>query len=203
MLLPELLISYQQLLCFLERVNHVESIEATLYPIVSDINTFYLSNFILVFLLIGVGLWYSIKTRFVQLSLLLRGKEQRVRQPVAARQKHDSGMSLVPGARHRHRRSGRYGQHRRRVRRDPLTGGPGAIFLIVWPIAFSAYYTSRGSDRPGRPARRKGMARSRAAPCTITAPLRGFGKFSAGFADASRWRSASAAWCSPIPTRFD
>ena len=36
-----------------------ESIEATLYPIVCDINT-YLSNYILVFLLLGVGLWYSI-----------------------------------------------------------------------------------------------------------------------------------------------
>ena len=43
-----------------------ESIESTLYPIVCDINT-YLSNYILVFLLLGVGLWYSIKTRFVQL----------------------------------------------------------------------------------------------------------------------------------------
>ena len=102
-----------------------ESIESTLYPIVCDINT-YLSNYILVFLLIGVGLWYSIKTRFVQLrcfkegwnsvfgnlmeldctmqpksreaaaskppkihraaALLQRGLEQRVRQPVAARQ---------------------------------------------------------------------------------------------------------------------
>ena len=42
-----------------------ESIESTLYPIVCNINT-YLCNYILVFLLLGVGLWYSIKTRFVQ-----------------------------------------------------------------------------------------------------------------------------------------
>ena len=64
-----------------------ESIESTLYPIVCDINT-YLSNYILVFLLLGVGLWYSIKTRFVlrAAALLQRGLEQRVRQPVAARQ---------------------------------------------------------------------------------------------------------------------
>ena len=48
-----------------------ESIESTLYPIVCNINT-YLSNYILVFLLLGVGLWYSIKTRFVQLRCFKR-----------------------------------------------------------------------------------------------------------------------------------
>ena len=63
------------------------SIESALYPIVVNINT-YLSNYILVFLLVGVGLWYSIKTRFVQVrcfgegmkkvfgNLSLRGKKQ-------------------------------------------------------------------------------------------------------------------------------
>ena len=40
-------------------------IEEVLYPIVCKINE-YLSSYILVFLLIGVGLWYSIRTRFVQ-----------------------------------------------------------------------------------------------------------------------------------------
>ena len=40
-------------------------IESTLFPIVSKINE-YLSNYILIFLLVGVGLWYSIRTRFVQ-----------------------------------------------------------------------------------------------------------------------------------------
>ena len=37
----------------------------TLLPIVQKING-YLSDYILVALLIAVGLWYSIKTRFVQ-----------------------------------------------------------------------------------------------------------------------------------------
>ena len=41
------------------------SLEAVLYPIVCHIND-YLSSYILVFLLIGVGLWYTIRTRFVQ-----------------------------------------------------------------------------------------------------------------------------------------
>ena len=52
-----------------------------LLPIVQKING-YLSDYILVALLIAVGLWYSIKTRFVQVrSLRARAWRQRVRQP--------------------------------------------------------------------------------------------------------------------------
>ena len=40
------------------------AIENALYPVVYDLNA-YLSNYVLVFLLIAVGLWYSIRTRFV------------------------------------------------------------------------------------------------------------------------------------------
>ena len=36
----------------------VQSLESALMPIVVNINT-YLSNYILVFMLLGVGLWYS------------------------------------------------------------------------------------------------------------------------------------------------
>ena len=43
----------------------LQSIEKTLYPIVVSINE-YLSSYILIFLLVAVGLWYTIKTRFVQ-----------------------------------------------------------------------------------------------------------------------------------------
>ena len=50
-------------------------LEATLFPIVSTINT-YLSNYILVFLLIGVGLWYSIRTRFVQIRCFGEGMKK-------------------------------------------------------------------------------------------------------------------------------
>ena len=39
--------------------------ETLLYPIVCKINE-YLSSYILIFLLLGVGLWYSVRTRFVQ-----------------------------------------------------------------------------------------------------------------------------------------
>ena len=44
----------------------------TLLPIVQKING-YLSDYILVALLIAVGLWYSIKTRFVQLRCFKEG----------------------------------------------------------------------------------------------------------------------------------
>ena len=48
----------------------LESLEATLYPIVTTINS-YLSNYILVFLLVGVGVWYTIRTRFVQFRMFV------------------------------------------------------------------------------------------------------------------------------------
>ena len=50
----------------------IESIEAALFPIVCKINE-YLSNYILVFLLLGIGFWYSIKTRFVQIRCFKEG----------------------------------------------------------------------------------------------------------------------------------
>ena len=43
----------------------LQALESALYPIVVNINN-YLSSYILVFLLIGVGLFYSIRTRFIQ-----------------------------------------------------------------------------------------------------------------------------------------
>ncbi len=57
-----------------------------LLPIVQKING-YLSDYILVALLIAVGLWYSIKTRFVQVRHFKEGLEQRVRQPQSPRRK--------------------------------------------------------------------------------------------------------------------
>ena len=50
-------------------------IESTLFPIVSKINE-YLSNYILIFLLVGVGLWYSIRTRFVQVRCFGEGMKK-------------------------------------------------------------------------------------------------------------------------------
>lgn len=53
------------------------TIEDVLYPIVVEMNN-YLSSYVLIFLLIGVGLWYSVKTRFVQVCYLGAVKFYRV-----------------------------------------------------------------------------------------------------------------------------
>ena len=53
----------------------------TLLPIVQKING-YLSDYILVALLIAVGLWYSIKTRFVQVRHFKEGWNSRSEERV-------------------------------------------------------------------------------------------------------------------------
>lgn len=105
----------------------------TLYSFVCNVNT-YLSNYILVFLLIGVGLWYTIKTRFVQIRFFGEGMKKVFGNLRFKGEKQDSGMTSfqalataiaaqvgtgnIVGA------SGAI-----------LTGGPGAIFWM-WVIAF-------------------------------------------------------------------
>ena len=88
----------------------IAKLDSVLYPIVCDINT-YLSNYILVFLLIGVGLWYSIRTRFVQVRCFGEGMRKVFGNLSLNGKKHDSGMSsfqALATARHR--------QHRWRLR---------------------------------------------------------------------------------------
>ena len=48
------------------------SFETTLFPIVQTINE-YLSNYVLVILLLGVGIWYTIKTHCVQVRCFKEG----------------------------------------------------------------------------------------------------------------------------------
>ena len=110
----------------------VAKLDAALYPAVCSVNT-YLSNFILVFLLVAVGLWYSIKTRFVQVRCFGEGMRRVFGNLTLNGKKHDSGMSsfqalaaAIPPRWHR--------QHHRRIRRYS-PAGPGAIFWM-WVIAF-------------------------------------------------------------------
>ena len=109
------------------------SIEAALLPIVADINT-YLSSYVLVFLLVAVGLWYSIRTRFVQIRCFGEGMKKVFGNLSLSGGKNGQGMSSfqalttaiaaqvgtgnIVGA------SGAI-----------LSGGPGAIFWM-WVIAF-------------------------------------------------------------------
>ena len=68
------------------------SLEATLYPIVSKFNT-YLSSYILVFLLIAVGLWYSVKTNFVQVRCFGEGMKKVFGNMSLSGGKQASGMT--------------------------------------------------------------------------------------------------------------
>jgi len=159
----------------------LESIEAALLPIVVDINT-YLSSYILVFLLIAVGLWYSIKTRFIQVrcfgegmkkvfgNLSLRGGKngkgmssfQALTTAIAAQ----VGTGNIVGA------SGAI-----------LTGGPGAIFWM-WVIAFFGMATIYAEATLALKTRRvdeDGTIHGGPVYYITTAFKGGFGKFLAGF----------------------
>ena len=109
------------------------AIENALLPIVASFNE-YLSSYILIALLVGVGLWFTIRTRFVQVRYLgegmknmfgglsLKGKEQKVGmssfQALATAVAAQVGTGNIVGA------SGAI-----------LLGGPGAIFWM-WVIVF-------------------------------------------------------------------
>ena len=155
--------------------------EARLYEIACNINT-YLSNYILLVLLIGVGLWYSVKTRFVQVRCFGEGM-RRVFGSIKLRgDRHESGMSSfqalataiaaqvgtgnIVGA------SGAI-----------LTGGPGAIFWM-WLIAFLGMATIYSEAVLAIETRQTGSDGSiKGGPVYyITTAFKGrFGKFLAAF----------------------
>ena len=107
--------------------------EASLFAIASTINT-YLSNYILVFLLLGVGIWYTIKTRFIQVrcfgegikrvfgSINLRGGRQK--SGMSSFQALTTAIAAQVGTGNIIGAAGAI-----------LAGGPGAIFWM-WLIAF-------------------------------------------------------------------
>ena len=159
----------------------IESAEAVLYPIVAAINT-YLSNYILVILLIGVGLFYSIRTRFVQIrcfgegmrrafgTLSLRGGKQESGmtsfQALATAIAAQVGTGNIVGA------SGAI-----------LTGGPGAIFWM-WVIAFFGMATIYAEATLALETRRvdeDGTVHGGPVYYITTAFKGAFGKFLAGF----------------------
>ena len=159
----------------------VESIEAFLLPIAVTINT-YLSNYILVFLLLGVGIWYTIKTRFVQVRCFGEGMKRVFGNFSLRGGKHESGMSSfqalstaiaaqvgtgnIVGA------SGAI-----------LTGGPGAIFWM-WLIAFfgmATIYAEATLAIETREIDADGTIHGGPAYYIRRAFKGGFGKFLAGF----------------------
>ena len=159
----------------------IASLEASLFPVVAKINE-YLSNYILVFLLLGVGLWYTVRTRFVQIrcfgegmkktfgSLSLRGGRQKQGmssfQALATAIAAQVGTGNIVGA------SGAI-----------LTGGPGAIFWM-WLIAFfgmATIYAEATLAIETREADSDGSYRGGPVYYITKAFQGGFGKFLAGF----------------------
>ena len=97
----------------------LQSLEAALYPIVVNINT-YLSSYILVFLLIGVGLFYSIRTRFVQVRCFGEGMKKVFGNVSLRGGRQEQGMSSFQ-FRHEHRDAVRIGPRREPGRKGTLS----------------------------------------------------------------------------------
>lgn len=153
----------------------------SLLSIVQTINA-YLSDYILIFLLIAVGIWYSVRTKFVQVryfgegmrrvfgNLSLRGGKQEGGmtsfQALATAIAAQVGTGNIVGA------SGAI-----------LTGGPGAIFWM-WIIAFFGMATIYAEATLAIMTRRTGPDGAiKGGPVYYirTAFTGGFGRFLAGF----------------------
>ena len=155
--------------------------EASFLSAVQTINE-YLSNYVLVFLLLGVGIWYTIKTKFVQIrcfkegwnrvfgNISLNGKKggggmssfQALATAIAAQ----VGTGIIVG-----------------VAGAILTGGPGAVFWM-WVISFFGMATIYAEATLAQETRVVGEDGSiKGGPVYyITAVFKGrFGKFLAGF----------------------
>ena len=159
----------------------ITNLDSVLYPIVCKVNT-YLSNYILVFLLLGVGLWYTFQTHFVQIRCFGEGMRKVFGNLTLNGKKHDSGMTSfqalataiaaqvgtgnIVGA------SGAI-----------LSGGPGAIFWM-WVIAFFGMATIYAEATLAIKTRVKmadGTIHGGPVYYITTAFKGGFGEFLAGF----------------------
>ena len=70
----------------------METLNATLLPLVQKANAF-LADYILIFLLIGTGLFFSIKTKFVQVRAFGEGMKNVFGKLSLKGEKQESGMS--------------------------------------------------------------------------------------------------------------
>nr|WP_308542209.1 sodium:alanine symporter family protein [uncultured Oscillibacter sp.] len=149
--------------------------------IVQTVNS-YLSDYILVFLLIAVGLLYSIKTRFVQIRYFGQGMRQVFGTLSLNGQKHKTGMSsfqALATAIAAQVGTGNIVGAGGAI----LTGGPGAIFWM-WIIAFFGMATIYAEATLAQVTRvRHADGSIQGGPVYyITTAFRGaFGKFLAGF----------------------
>ena len=157
------------------------SFETTLFPIVQTINE-YLSNYVLVILLLGVGIWYTIKTRCVQVRCFKEGWNRVFGNITLNGKKGGSGMSsfqalataiaaqvgtgIIVG-----------------VAGAILTGGPGAVFWM-WVISFfgmATIYAEATLAQETRIVEPDGTVKGGPVYYITTAFQGKFGKFLAGF----------------------
>ncbi len=107
--------------------------EAILYPFVAKFNE-YLSNYILVFMLVGIGVWYSIKTNFVQIRCFKEGIKNLFGEINIFDKSHPHSMTsfqALSTAIAAQVGTGNIVGSSGAI----LIGGPGAIFWM-WVIAF-------------------------------------------------------------------
>lgn len=155
--------------------------EAILYQFVAKFNE-YLSNYILVFMLVGIGVWYSIKTKFVQIRCFKEGIKNLFGEINIFDKSHPHSMTSfqalstaiaaqvgtgnIVGA------SGAI-----------LIGGPGAIFWM-WVIAFfgmATIYAEATLALKTRIIDKEGKIKGGPVYYIRTAFKGNFGKFLAGF----------------------
>ena len=152
-----------------------------LLSIVATINS-YLSDYILIFLLVGVGLFYSIRTRFVQVRCFGEGMKKVFGNLSLRGKKLDSGMSsfqALATAIAAQVGTGNIVGAAGAI----LTGGPGAIFWM-WIIAFFGMATIYAEATLAVSTRKVDADGSiQGGPVYyITTAFKGkFGKFLAGF----------------------
>ena len=149
--------------------------------VVQTINA-YLSDYILVFLLVAVGLWYSIKTKFVQVRYLGAGLKKIFGDLSFKGGKHGGGMSsfqAVATAIAAQVGTGNIVGSSGAI----LTGGPGAIFWM-WIIAFlgmATIYAEATLAQKTRITDADGNIQGGPVYYITTAFKGGLGKFLAGF----------------------
>ena len=159
----------------------MESLNATVLPIVQTING-YLADYVLVFLLVGAGLFFSFKTKFVQVKYFGEGMKNIFGNLSLKGEKQESGMSsfqAVATAIAAQVGTGNIVGSSGAI----LTGGPGAIFWM-WVIAFlgmSTIYCEAVLAQKTRVTDENGEILGGPVYYITTAFKGGFGKFLAGF----------------------
>ena len=159
----------------------MESLTATLLPIVQTING-YLADYVLVFMLVGTGIYFTVKTKFVQVKYFGEGMRNIFGNLSLNGEKQESGMSsfqAVATAIAAQVGTGNIVGASGAI----LTGGPGAIFWM-WVIAFlgmATIYAEAVLAQKTRITTESGEIMGGPVYYITYAFKGGFGKFLAGF----------------------